>query len=440
MVQFIEIFQNSMLNFFLLMLLLFTHLYFTCKLKFIQRRIPEGIRLSFSKGEGGTGSISPYSALATALAATMGTGNIIGISAAIAVGGPGAVFWCWITGIFGIATCYAECFLSVKYRVKREDGSVAGGPMYVLERVLHKKKMAYVFAFLAMAASFGIGSSVQSHSISAAISEKASVSPHLIGIAAALLAGSIVLGGAKKIAKVCTFLVPVMSFFYLGGCLLLLWQNAEVLPEAVTVIIKAAFTSKAVMGGMAGTAVMTGIRIGISKGLFTNEAGMGSIAISAADAKTNSAVRQGIISMTGVFWDTVVMCAVTGITIISSMLKNPGNFQNTAQDSLCFAAFSVLPAGEYLLAGSLVLFAFATIIGWNYYGECAAGYLLGERGKNFYQLAYIVSVYLGAVMSLELVWNLADLFNSLMAVPNIISLLLLRKVIVGETVGTGKRK
>ena len=436
--KFFVAFQNSGWNFLLMILLLGTHIYFTVKLKFIQKRIPEGIKLSFTKEKGGQGGISPYASLATALAATIGTGNIIGISAAIAVGGPGAVFWCWITGVFGIATCYAECFLAVRYRVKKENGTYAGGPMYVLERVLHKRKTALFFALFAVAASFGIGSSVQSHAISAAVTEKIPLSPHIIGIMIAMLAGSIVIGGGKKIAKVCTFLVPVMSFLYLGGCFFLIVKNRAVVPKAFVVIVQSAFTSKSVIGGLTGTAVMTGIRVGISKGLFTNEAGMGSIAMSAADAKTTSPVKQGIISMTGVFWDTVVMCAVTGITIVSSMLKNPAGYRNIESDRLCFQAFSFMPAGEWILIVSLVLFAFATIIGWSYYGECAAGYLFGEKGIGIYQILFIVTIYLGAVMSLETVWGMADIFNSLMAVPNILCLLLLRRVIIRETTADKK--
>ena len=358
MEKLLDAFQNSIWNFLLMVLLLGTHFYFTIKLKFIQKRIPEGIIMSFSRENGGQGGISPYASLATALAATIGTGNIIGISTAIAIGGPGAVFWCWITGIFGIATCYAECFLAVRYRVKKENGTYAGGAMYVLERVLHKRKAALFFAFFTVAASFGIGSSVQSHAISAAVTEKLPLSPHIIGIAIAMLAGSILIGGGKKIAKVCTFLVPVMSFLYLGGCLFLMLKNAAVVPKAVGVIIQAAFTSKSVMGGVAGTAVMTGIRVGISKGLFTNEAGMGSIAMSAADAQTESAVKQGIVSMTGVFWDTVVMCAITGITIVSSILKNPESFRNIESDKLCFKAFSFMPAGEWILLVNSCLVCF----------------------------------------------------------------------------------
>lgn len=430
-------FQNFLWSFPMLFALLGTHIYFTVRLRFIQKRVPEGIRLSISPQTGGAGNISPYSALATALAATIGTGNIIGISTAIAVGGPGAVFWCWLTGVFGIATCYAECFLSVKYRIRKEDGTYLGGPMYVLEKVLHRKGMAVAFAVFTILASFGMGSSVQSHSISSAITGLLPLSPHLIGMAAGVLAGFVIIGGGKQIAKVCTLLVPVMSVFYLGGCLWIMLANHAYLKEAVAVILKSAFSSRSFVGGIAGTAVIAGIRTGISRGLFTNEAGMGSIPMVAASAQSVSAMKQGLISMTGTFWDTVVMCAITGIAVVSSMVKNPAAFAGAEADQFCFIAFSGLPVrGEVILAVSLVLFAFATIIGWNYYGECAMRYLTGERGIKIYQLFYMVFVYLGAVISLELVWGLSDLFNSFMAVPNLICLWLLRGVIIkGEETG-----
>lgn len=421
----------------MLVLLLGTHIYFTFRLHGIQRKIPQGIRLSFSGQEGGDGDVSAYSALATALAATIGTGNIIGISAAVATGGPGAIFWCWITGVFGIATCYAESFLSVKYRIKTKEGNYIGGPMYVLERVLHQKGLAVLFAVFTVLASMGIGSSVQSHSICAAIQEQVPVSPHLIGMGFGVLAGIVIVGGGRQIAKVCTWLVPFMSVFYFLGCFYLIAVNHSYLWEAVQVIVKSAFSSRSFLGGMAGTAVTVGIRTGISKGLFTNEAGMGSIPITASSAKTTSPVRQGIVSMTGVFWDTVVMCAITGIALVSSMLRWPLLYQGAADDRLCFIAFSRIPiGGEMMLSISLVLFAFATIIGWSYYGESAVRYLWGERGIKVYQLAYMMMVYLGAVVSLNLVWNLSELFNILMAVPNLIGVWLLRKEIIADTLGS----
>lgn len=418
----------------MLFALLGTHLYFTWRLGFIQRKIPLGIRLSFSKKETCENGMSPFSALATALAATIGTGNIIGISAAIAIGGPGAVFWCWLTGVFGIATCYAECFLSVKYRSMRADGSYVGGPMYVMEKVLHQKSGAVLFAVAAVLASLGMGSSVQSHSIRAAVQIKFDIPSSVIGLAAAILVGVVLLGGAKQVSKVCTYLVPFMSVFYFGGCLWLMWMNRAYLGETIFVIVKSAFTSKSVAGGIAGTAVMIGMRTGISKGLFTNEAGLGSIPMAAAGARTQSPVKQGIISMTGPFWDTVVMCAVTGIAIVSSMLGEPELYANAADDQLCFLAFSKLPLdGAMMLSISLVLFAYASIIGWSYYGESAVLYLWGEKKIVLYRAVYIGAVYLGAVMSLDFVWTVSDLFNAFMVIPNILCIWMLRKIIINET-------
>lgn len=441
MLSFVTTFQEYLWSFPMLFLLFGTHIYFTVRLRFIQRKIPEGIRLSVKREKAsgkkkpfGEKEISPYSALATALAATIGTGNIVGISTAIAVGGPGAVFWCWLTGFFGIATCYAECFLSVKYRVVRPDGSSCGGPMYVLEHGLGKKGMAVVFALFTVVASFGIGSSVQAHSIRAAITEQVNVSPHLIGMAAGVLAGMVIIGGSRQIAKVCTWLVPVMSILYLGGCIWIIAKNCAVLPETLRVIVTAAFSSKAVIGGIAGRTVMTGLRTGISRGLFTNEAGLGSIPMAAASAKTQSPVRQGLISMTGPFWDTVVMCAITGIASVSSLISRPQAYLGVEADRMCFVAFGELPVcGDLILSVSLVLFAFATIIGWNVYGTSAVRYLWGEPGIKVYQVVYMLFVYLGAVLSLDLVWGFSDLFNSFMAIPNLLCLWLMRSSIVLET-------
>lgn len=413
----------------MLVLLFGTHLYFTVRLGFIQKKIPAGIRLSV-----GSGKKSAYSALATALAATIGTGNIIGISTAVAIGGPGAVFWCWITGFFGIATCYAECFLAVRYKVKAKDGRVYGGPMYVLEHGLGKKGMAVMFSLFTVIASLGIGSSVQSHAIRGAVEEQMAVSPHLIGIAAGVMAGLVIIGGSDKIASVCTWLVPVMSVLYLGGCIGVIVQNYSTLPETIVVILRSAFSSKAVAGGLLGRSVMTGIRTGISRGLFTNEAGLGSVPMAAAASGEENPARQALISMTGPFWDTVVMCAITGIAVVSSMLKQPGLYENVAADGLCFVAFRQLAlGGDRMLSVSLVLFAFATIIGWNVYGVTAARYLWGERGVAVYQVVYMLFVYLGAVMSLDLVWGFSDLFNSFMAIPNLLCLWMLRDQIRKST-------
>lgn len=419
----------------MLVLLLFgTHLYFTVRLGVIQRKLPLGIWLSFTKDSSEIlteNEVSPYSALATALAATIGTGNIIGISAAIAIGGPGAVFWCWLTGFLGVATCYAESFLAVRYKVRDANGRSAGGPMYVLEHRLGKKWLAVLFSVFTVLASFGMGSSVQAYSIRAAAEELVSVSPHLVGIMTAVLAGVIMIGGRQTIAKVCTWLVPFMSILYLGGCLWLIVKNKELLPQTVAVIFRTAFCGEAAVGGAAGGAVMTAVRVGVARGLFTNEAGLGSIPMAAASSGSRDAVRQGLVSMTGPFWDTVVMCAVTGIATVGSMLENPEYYAGIPADKICFASFAQLPAyGGELLAVSLALFAFATIIGWNVYGVTAVRYLAGEKGVSIYQVCYMLSVYLGAVLSMETVWGLADLFNVLMALPNLLCLFLLQREVL----------
>lgn len=471
----IQSLQEFLWSFPMLVLLMGTHIYFTVRTRFIQRKIPEGIRLSLtgtgqkadigsrrkhgpgqgrnrSRGGAGEGNVSPFSALATALAATIGTGNIIGISTAVAIGGPGAVFWCWMTGVLGIATCYAECYLSVSCRRKQEDGSFQGGPMYVMEHVLHQKSAAVLFSVSVILVSLGMGSSVQSHSITAAVLEQGEISPQIIGAVTAVLTGAVILGGAKQIAKICTWLVPFMSFFYLGGCFLLIWMNRSFLPDTLRIIIRSAFSSRSLIGGCAGTAVMTGMRVGISRGLFTNEAGLGSIPLAAASARTESARQQALVSMTGTFWDTVVMCAVTGIAVVGSMLRQPEVFRGAAPDRLCFLAFSQLDLffkkifpgaahasgflqvdGKLVLSAALVLFAFATIIGWSFYGECAVRYLWGKERLRQYHFLYIAAVYLGAILSLDLVWTLSDLFNSLMAIPNLLCLWMLREIVIKET-------
>ncbi|HJB90812.1 MAG TPA: amino acid carrier protein [Candidatus Eisenbergiella merdigallinarum] len=426
--QIVERLNDLLWNFPMLALLLGTHLYFTVRLGFVQKKVPQGIRMSFSREGMKKEGISPYEALSTALAATIGTGNIIGISAAIAIGGPGAVFWCWLSGLLGMATCYAECFLSARYRVRGPDGTAKGGPMYVMEHILHQKGLAILFSFFAVVAALSVGSSVQAHSLAEAVTRQLPVSPHPVGIAAALLAGSILVGGAKKTAKACTCLVPVMSAIYLGGCLYIIVKNVAWLPETLRVIVGSAFSSRPFIGGIAGTAVMTGIRTGMAKGLFTNEAGMGSMPMTAALSNEDSPAKQGLISMTGIFWDTLVMCAVTGLAILSDMVRNPGPYLGAAEDSLCFIAFSRLPfAGQSLLSLCLILFSFATIIGWSFYGERAAEYLWGKKGASLFEIGYMVFVYLGAVLSLDFVWNLSDLANACMAIPNLICLWMLRK-------------
>lgn len=436
----------------MLALLFGTHLYFTFHLGFIQKKIPLGIRLSLTGTKNQEkDQVTPYSALATALAATIGTGNIVGISTAIAIGGPGAVFWCWLTGVFGIATCYAECYLSIRYRVRRTDSTFAGGPMYILDRRLKKRKLAAAFAVCTLLASFGIGSSVQSYSIRTALQHQITVSPHLVGMAVGGLAGIIIIGGNSQIAKVCMWLVPLMSAFYVGGCLYIIGRNRAVLPETLALILSSAVCPKAVAGGCTSGALLLGIQTGVSRGLFTNEAGLGSIpmvaatAASSSDSPKEAAVRQALISMTGPFWDTVVLCAITGIAAVGSMVSHPQEYRGVAPENMCFVAFRELPVGgEWMLSISLTLFAFATIIGWNVYGTCAVRYLWGEAGVRVYQVAYMFFAYLGAVLSMELVWGISDLLNSLMALPNLLCLWMLRGEIATDcgkgTDKTSKKK
>lgn len=422
----------------MLVLLLGTHLYFTLRLSFIQKWTFRGIRLSFSRPKDGSGGVSPFAALATALAATIGAGNIIGISTAIAIGGPGAVFWCWITGVLGIATCYGECLLSLLHQKKTPQGGYAGGPMYVLRDVLHRPGLAVLFAVAAVLASLGVGSGVQAQSIRGAVTRHLAISPSLIGLGAMVLAGFVILGGIRQISRICTFFVPFMSLFFLAGCFWILVLNRAFLLDAASLIFRSAFSSRSLAGGLAGTAVLLGIRVGISRGLFTNEAGLGSFPMAAASSKSYSPAAQSLITMTGPFWDTVVLCAVTGLVIVSSILKNPGAYENVPMDSLCFVAFGQLPfLGEEMLSLSLVLFSFATILGWCYYGECGVRFLAGERGMKAYQLLYLIFIYLGAVLSLDLVWSLSDLLNALMALPNLICLWLLRKEVIDQTKSAG---
>ena len=431
---FIEQISNFLWSFPMLVLLMGTHLYFTIRLHFIQKKTFLGIRLSFEKNPQQENTLSPYAALATSLAATIGTGNILGIATAIALGGPGAVFWCWITGILGISTSYAESLLCVKYRKKKEDGTYEGGAMYILRDVLNHKLLGGLFAFFSMFAAFGVGSSVQSSSISLAVRQHLPLSPHIIGMLLALLAGSVILGGVKQISKVCTFLVPFMSLFYLSGCFYLLFQNRIYIGDSLLWILQTAWHPQAVTGGIAGQSILWVLRIGISRGLFTNEAGMGSLPMSAISTNATSTVKQALVSMTGVFWDTVVLCAITGLVIVSAMLKAPAAFANADAEFFCTLAFSQIPIfGKPFLSITLILFAFATILGWCYYGECGARFLGKEKGIRNFQILYLLFLYLGAITPLTLVFHFTDLFNALMAIPNLIALFSLRKMIIFET-------
>ena len=427
----------------MIVLLLGTHLFLTVRLRFPQRHIFKAIRLSVQKDEGADGDVSQFGALVTALAATIGTGNIVGVGTAIALGGPGAVFWCWLTGILGIATKYGEGLLAIKYRVAAEDGKMQGGPMYALERGLGMKWLGVLFAIFTAVASFGIGSTVQANAISTMGQNVFGMEPVVIGGIITILASMVIVGGVKNIAKVCTALVPFMAILYVIGCIVILCMNSEFVWPAIRLIVVSAFNPEAAGGGFVGAGIMMAARYGIARGLFSNESGLGSAPIVAAAAKTKNPVRQALVSSTGTFWDTVVICAITGIVIVSSILAFPDiSFENGGE--LTTKAFSKIPyIGAPLLAFGSLTFAFSTILGWSYYGERAVEYMAGKtRMKkrfgikpiiNIYRVIFLITVYLGAVVSLDLVWNLADIFNALMAIPNLISLIFLSGVIVKET-------
>lgn len=417
----------------MMILLLGTHLFLTIRLRFPQRKIFTAIRLSVQKDKGATGDVSQFGALVTSLAATIGTGNIIGVATAVALGGPGAVFWCWITGVLGISTKYAEGLLAVKYRVKTENGEMLGGPMYALERGLKMRWAAILFCIFTAIAAFGIGNTVQANSISLLLNETCGLSPHITGGVISLLVALVILFGVKGIVKVCTALVPFMAVFYVLGCIYILFLNAAYLKESISLIVDSAFSARAAGGGFVGTTVMMTARYGIARGLFSNESGLGSAPIVAAAAQTRNPVRQALVSSTGTFWDTVVICALTGLVLVSSILAFP-DIDHTHGGALTKAAFSKVPVvGTTILTVGIVTFAFSTILGWSYYAEKAVEYLGGKRWIKCYRVLWVIGIYVGSVMNLSLVWNLADGMNALMAIPNLISLILLSGVVVSET-------
>ena len=417
----------------MIVLLLGTHIFLTIRLRFPQRKIFKAIALSVKRDQQATGDVSPFGPLATALAATIGTGNIIGVATAIALGGPGAVFWCWLTGVFGISTKYAEGLLAVKYRVKTKRGQMIGGPMYALEKGLGWKWLAVLFAIFATLASFGIGSTVQANAISTLVENQYNVSPYITGLVVTALGAAVIVGGVKSIAKVCGMLVPFMAIFYVLGCIYILFVNHAYLLPALQVIFDSAFTTKAAGGGFAGSTLIMAARYGIARGLFSNESGLGSAPIVAAAAQTRNPVRQALVSSTATFWDTVVICALTGLVITSSIIAYPDiDYHNGA--ALTKVAFSKIPyIGAPLLTFGLSTFAFSTTLGWSYYGERCVEYLKGKRWMLFYRMIYIVSIFVGSVVNLALVWNLADCMNALMAIPNLLSLICLSGIIVHET-------
>jgi AGCS family alanine or glycine:cation symporter len=417
----------------MIIILLGTHVFLTIRLKFPQRKIFRGIALSVKSDGDSKGDVSQFGALATALAATIGTGNIIGVATAVSLGGPGAVLWCWLSGVFGIATKYSEGLLAVKYRVKTSDGTMLGGPMYALERGLGMKWLAVLFCVFTIIAALGIGCSVQSNSISTMLKETFNISQYVSGSILTVMVAAVIFFGIKGIARVCGFLVPFMAFFYVVGCVAILIMNAPFLGRTITLIFRSAFSVQAVGGGMAGGGLMIAMRYGIARGLFSNESGMGSAPIVAAAAKTKNPVRQALVSATGTFWDTVIVCALTGLVLVTSILRYPGiDYSDGAL--LTKMAFSKITfIGPLILNVGLITFAFSTILGWSYYAEKAIEYLGGKRVIVYYRIVWIVAVFLGSVAKLSMIWDLADSMNALMAIPNLLSLILLSGVLASET-------
>jgi AGCS family alanine or glycine:cation symporter len=424
----------------LILLLFGTHIYLTFRTGFVQRHLGHAIRLSVAKDPGSPGDITQFGALATALASTIGTGNIYGVAGAILIGGPGAVLWMWLTGVFGIATKYGEALLAVKFRVTNDRGQMSGGPMYVLERALNARWAGIIFAIFTAIAAFGIGNMVQANAISEMIAEKSRLLPFgfagdnikpIVGVILTVITGAVILGGIKSIARFCKVLVPFMAIFYVLGCLVILAFNWDKIGASLELIIKSAFSGQAAVGGFIGAGIAEVMRSGIARGLFSNESGLGSAPIVAAAAQTRDPVRQALVSSTGTFWDTVVICALTGLVIVSS-----GDWQGESltRASLCNSAFHDLGLfGDVILIGGLLTFVFSTILGWSYYGEKSIEYLFGVKAIIPYRCVWVLTVFVGSIWKSDAVWNFSDMMNGLMAVPNLIALLLLSGLIASET-------
>lgn len=425
----------------LIILLFGTHIFMTIRTGFIQRKtLSKGIKLSVTRDPDAEGEVSNFGALTTALAATIGTGNIVGVGTAIALGGPGAVLWCWLSGVFGIATKYSESLIAVKYRVKTKDGRMQGGAMYALSRGLKwkglGKVLGMIFAIFAGFASFGIGCATQVNAIANIVEENVGIPGWIVGIVIAVLTAIVIFGGIKSIASVCEKLVPFMAIFYVLGCIIILGFNYDYIIPAIKTICTLAFTPGAAAGGLVGTGIMAAMRFGIARGLFSNESGMGSAPIAAAAAQTRNPVRQALVSSTGTFWDTVVVCLMSGLVIVTSVMKNPNINADEIEGGgvLTTLAFQQIPyLGPIILTLGIICFAYSTVLGWAYYGERAVEYFAGKKVLIGYRILYVVVAAIAPVVALDVVWALADILNALMAVPNLIAVLLLSNVIASET-------
>ena len=418
----------------MLVLLCGTHVYLTFRTKCIQLKTFTGVKLSVTPDKEASGDIGGFAALATALAATIGTGNIVGVATAIGTGGPGAVFWMWMVGLLGMATKYSEGLLAVKFRVRAKAGSYIGGPMYALERGVGQKWLGVLFAIFTGFAGFGLGIMVQGNSIAESCLGTFGIPKFATAAVLTVLTGLVILGGVQSISKVCEKLIPFMAGLYILGCVVICFINAPYMGAAFKTIIVGAFNPQAVGGGFVGATLGACIRAGVSRGLFTNESGLGSAPIVDACAATRNPARQALISMSGVFWDTIVVCLLTGLVLVSSMIKDPAGMEGLVGAALTTQAFAAIPKiGPAVLTFGLLTFAWSTILGWSVYGEKAWVYLVGVKALKPYRLAWTAVVFIGCVAALEVVWNVADMLNACMIIPNLVALLGLSGVIASET-------
>lgn len=431
----------------MIVLLLGSHLYLTIRTGFIQRKLGCAIKLSVTKDPDAPGDISQFGALATALSATIGTGNIVGVGTAILAGGPGAVFWMWLTGVFGIATKYAETFAAVKFRVKDHNGNMLGGAMYAWRRAYERKDGsvpwwamlgAGAFALFAAIAALGTGSAVQSNAMVNIIHTSLPDIPvWVLGAIVVVLTALVIFGSVQLIARVCEKLVPIMAALYLVGCIVILAMNGQYLLPALETIVRCAFTGEAVFGGAIGSGLMVALQFGCARGLFSNESGLGSASIVAAAAATRNPARQALVAMTGTFWSTVIICAITGVVLVSTMMAHPDILTTGSLDEgveLTTAAFSAIPmVGMPVLTVGMITFAYSTILGWSYYGSRCVTYLFGKHAVRPYQVLYVLMAFLGAIGVGNIAWTISDITNALMAIPNIIVVLLLSGLIARET-------
>lgn len=449
MASIIQTLNGYLWGFPMIAFLFLTHIFMSVKTGFVQRKTITAIKLSVKAPDDASGEISPFRTLATSLASTLGTGNIVGVGTAVALGGAGAVFWCWLTGVLGMATQYAESLLSVMYRVKDEKGVYSGGPMYVLERGLKSRGLGVLYALLAGISGLLTGAAIQSNAITGIIQEslrgrdktflvftgEVSITGFVAGFVMALLTALVVFGGLGAISKVCSFCVPFMALGYTICCGVILLINREFLCDAVCEILRSAFTLRSATGGVVGGTLLVSCRYGVARGLFSNEAGLGTSSVVSASAVTPNPVRQGLVAMTATFWDTVVMCLVTGLVVVSTMLSdNSIGISQSEGGFLCYKAFSLIPVvGEGLLVGSMVIFAFSTILGWCYTGEKCAGYIFGDKGCRAYKMLWVIAVFAAPLIKFDMVWGLADLFNALLAIPNVYALIALSGQVKSQT-------